>query len=112
MAPAGYGKTTLVTDWLGKASIPSAWLSLDEADNDPLRFFTYVVAALQKTLGPKLIQPLPEAFPMTLQSPEAFILPLINDLTAVDQRGAAIVAEGGDSLQAAGTTTRSAPRVS
>jgi len=85
VAPAGYGKTTLVTDWLGKTPIPSAWLSLDEADNDPLRFFTYVVAALQKTLGPKLAQPLLEAFPMMPQSPEAFVLPLINDLTAVDR---------------------------
>jgi LuxR family maltose regulon positive regulatory protein len=85
VAPAGYGKTTLVTDWLDKAHIPSAWLSLDEADNDPLRFFTYVVAALQKTLGPKLTQPLPEAFPMTPQSPEAFVFPLINDLTSMEQ---------------------------
>ena len=64
VAPAGYGKTTLVTDWLGKTGIPSAWLSLDEADNDPLRFFTYVVAALQKTLDPQLAQPLLEAFPL------------------------------------------------
>jgi LuxR family maltose regulon positive regulatory protein len=85
VAPAGYGKTTLVTDWLDKTSIPSAWLSLDEADNDPLRFFTYVVAALQKTLGPELTQPLPEAFPMTPQSPEAFVFSLINDLAAVDR---------------------------
>jgi LuxR family maltose regulon positive regulatory protein len=85
VAPAGYGKTTLVTDWLDKAGIPSAWLSLDEADNDPLRFFTYVVAALQKMLGPKLTQPLLEAFPMTPQSPEAFVHPLINDLTTVNR---------------------------
>ena len=85
VAPAGYGKTTLVTDWLGKTGIPSAWLSLDEADNDPLRFFTYVVAALQKALGPKLAQPLPEAFPMTPKSPEAFAYPLINDLAAVNR---------------------------
>jgi LuxR family maltose regulon positive regulatory protein len=85
VAPAGYGKTTLVTGWLGNAGIPSAWLSLDEADNDPLRFFTYVVAALQETLGPKLTQPLLEAFPMIPQSPEAFVHPLINDLAAVDR---------------------------
>jgi LuxR family maltose regulon positive regulatory protein len=85
VAPAGYGKTTLVTDWLGQTGIPSAWLSLDEADNDALRFFTYVVTTLQKTLGPKLTQPLPEAFPMTPPSTEAFVLPLINDLTAVDR---------------------------
>ncbi len=83
VAPAGYGKTTLVTDWLDRIDIPSAWLSLDEADNDPHRFFTYVVAALQKTLGLTLSQPLPEAFPMTPQPPESFVLPLINDLAAV-----------------------------
>jgi LuxR family maltose regulon positive regulatory protein len=85
VAPAGYGKTTLVAGWLDKTDIPSAWLSLDEADNDPLRFFTYVVATLQKALGPKLAQPLVEAFPMTPQSPEAFVRPLINDLAALDQ---------------------------
>jgi LuxR family maltose regulon positive regulatory protein len=85
VAPAGYGKTTLVADWLDKVDIPSAWLSLDEADNDPLRFFTYVIATLQETLGPKLTQPLPEAFSMAPQSPETFVLPLINDLTAVEQ---------------------------
>lgn len=85
VAPAGYGKTTLVTDWLDKTSLPCAWLSLDEADNDPLRFFTYLVATLQKTLGPKLAQPLLEAFPMAPQSPEAFAIPLINDLTTVDR---------------------------
>lgn len=85
VAPAGYGKTTLVTDWLGKTAIPSAWLSLDEADNDLLRFFTYVVAALQKTLGPQLAQPLREAFPVSPQTPEAFVSPLLNDLAAMDR---------------------------
>jgi LuxR family maltose regulon positive regulatory protein len=85
VAPAGYGKTTLVTDWLDKTCIDSAWLSLDEADNDPLRFFTYVVAALQKTLGPKLTQPQPDAFPMAPQPAEAFAHSLLNDLTAMEQ---------------------------
>jgi LuxR family maltose regulon positive regulatory protein len=82
VAPAGYGKTTLVTDWLSKTGLPSAWLSLDEADNDPLRFFTYVVAALQKAFGPELAQPLLEAFPVMPQSAEAFVRPLINDLAS------------------------------
>jgi len=53
-APAGFGKTTVVTEWL--ESLPPdrprrAWLSLDERDNDPVTFWTYVVAALQTALG-------------------------------------------------------------
>jgi LuxR family transcriptional regulator, maltose regulon positive regulatory protein len=47
-APAGFGKTTLLDEWLaGEAQgIPTAWLSLDEDDNDPVRFLTYVITAL------------------------------------------------------------------
>jgi LuxR family maltose regulon positive regulatory protein len=52
-APAGFGKTTLATEWLyseGQAvsSRSIAWLSLDEGDNDPARFFTYLIAALRQ----------------------------------------------------------------
>jgi LuxR family maltose regulon positive regulatory protein len=83
-APAGYGKTTLVTDWLDKAGIPSAWLSLDEGDNDPVRFFAYVVAALQ-TLDAKIGQSLLGTLHTIPQSPEALVDPLINDLAAVKQ---------------------------
>jgi LuxR family maltose regulon positive regulatory protein len=54
-APPGFGKTTLVSDWLRQlgSSTPAApglgigWLSVDEADNDPLRFWSYVMAALE-----------------------------------------------------------------
>jgi LuxR family maltose regulon positive regulatory protein len=52
-APAGFGKTTLVTSWVYSAGRPVAsravaWLSLDEGDNDPARFFTYLIAALRQ----------------------------------------------------------------
>jgi len=47
-APAGFGKTTLVNEWLAACERPSAWLSLDERDGDPPRFLTYFVAALQR----------------------------------------------------------------
>jgi LuxR family maltose regulon positive regulatory protein len=47
-APAGFGKTTLVSEWLQRGERPSAWLSLDEGDNDPVRFLAYLVAALQQ----------------------------------------------------------------
>jgi LuxR family maltose regulon positive regulatory protein len=46
VAPAGYGKTTLVSHWLGESGVASTWLLLDEGDNDLVRFFSYVVAAL------------------------------------------------------------------
>ncbi|ATW26492.1 LuxR C-terminal-related transcriptional regulator [Candidatus Formimonas warabiya] len=46
-APAGYGKTTAVLDWLGKCGLPYAWLSLDAQDNDPVRFWQYVCASLE-----------------------------------------------------------------
>ncbi|MCU1637942.1 MAG: helix-turn-helix transcriptional regulator [Microbacteriaceae bacterium] len=51
-APAGFGKTTLLSEWLASAQrsepgVGVAWLSLDEGDNDPSRFLTYLVAALE-----------------------------------------------------------------
>ncbi|WP_374458045.1 LuxR C-terminal-related transcriptional regulator [Nocardioides sp.] len=55
-APAGFGKTTLLVDWLASletgddASVRAAWLSLDPGDNDPARFWRYLVAALRTAL--------------------------------------------------------------
>lgn len=46
-APAGFGKTVCVSEWLNAVDLPAAWLSLEMADNDPVRFFTYLVAAIQ-----------------------------------------------------------------
>jgi ATP/maltotriose-dependent transcriptional regulator MalT len=47
-APAGFGKTTLLSEWAAGSEGPVAWLSLDEADSEPTRFLAYVVAALQR----------------------------------------------------------------
>lgn len=46
-APAGYGKTTAVLDWLNKCGLPSAWVSLDANDNDTSTFWQYVCASLE-----------------------------------------------------------------
>ena len=51
VAPAGWGKTTLISTWhadLGPNASPLAWVSLDAGDNDPIRFWTYVIAALNR----------------------------------------------------------------
>lgn len=48
-APPGFGKSTLLAEWAAaEPTLAVAWLSLDEADNDPVRFFTYVAAALRR----------------------------------------------------------------
>lgn len=43
-APAGFGKTTLVREWVEEIERPTAWLSLDDGDSDPARFLVYLVA--------------------------------------------------------------------
>ncbi len=49
-APAGFGKSTLVSEWISNPKRPAAWLSLDKGDNDPLRFLTYIIVALQTVM--------------------------------------------------------------
>ena len=45
-APAGFGKTTLLAEWIAQTPLPVSWLSLDNGDNDPYRFLSYMIAAL------------------------------------------------------------------
>jgi len=54
-APPGFGKTTLVADWLasGGSGLPAAWVSLDATDSDRVSFWRYVVAAI-RAASPKL----------------------------------------------------------
>ena len=47
-APAGFGKTTLLIDWLGQTDVPAAWLSVDDSDNDLPRFMSYLAAAFRQ----------------------------------------------------------------
>jgi len=74
-APAGFGKTTLLSEWVADCGRPVAWLSLDEGDNDPTRFWAYFVAALQ-TLALSLPKGKPkrgivaERTPETLRRPQ------------------------------------------
>jgi LuxR family maltose regulon positive regulatory protein len=83
-APAGFGKTTLATTWLntltaGQTNI--GWLSLDENDNDPIRFLSYLIAALQSA-----VPSIGETAVQLLQSPqpppaETILTLLINDIS-------------------------------
>ena len=84
-APAGFGKTTLLAEWLAAAPADGrsvAWLSLDQRDNDPALFWTYLVAAL-KTAAPGV-----GASALSLLQPpqppdEAGLVTLLNDLDAI-----------------------------
>jgi LuxR family transcriptional regulator, maltose regulon positive regulatory protein len=80
-APAGFGKTTLLSEWVHQSDCPIAWFSMDEGDNDPVRFFTYLVAALQQidaTVG----QAVQSLLGMQQIPPiEGLMTVLINDLT-------------------------------
>src|SRR5512143_2089991 len=87
-ASAGFGKTTLVSEWVANCGQPVAWLSLDEGDNDPTCFLAYLVAALQ-TLPPKTGGTnIGEGVLGVLQSPqlpsiESILTVLINEITTI-----------------------------
>ncbi|HEY1352084.1 MAG TPA: AAA family ATPase, partial [Ktedonobacteraceae bacterium] len=81
-APAGFGKTTLVSAWARASAHPTAWLSLDEGDSDPVRFLTYLVAAVQTVAGPVGDGSL--ALLQSMQQPaEAVLTSLLNELAAL-----------------------------
>ncbi len=82
-APAGFGKTTLVSQWVEGIERPIAWLSLDEGENDPTRFLTYLVAALQTiaaTIGAGVVSALHSPQPPPTES---ILTALLNDLTTI-----------------------------
>jgi LuxR family maltose regulon positive regulatory protein len=88
-APAGFGKTTLLAQWLKESGMPAAWLSLETEDNDPTRFLSYLIAALQ-TLDAQ-VGMIALALLRTPQppSPEAVLAVLTNDL--VERGGGDVV---------------------
>ena len=81
-APAGFGKSTLLSEWIPLSSRCVTWFSLDDGDNDPIHFWTYFIASLQQ-----LNSQLGADASALLQSPQApsinsILTSLINDITA------------------------------
>jgi LuxR family maltose regulon positive regulatory protein len=83
---AGFGKTTLVSEWVRQQpALSTSWLSLDEADNDPARFWDYLIAALQTRrpeAGATSLALLHSPRPLPVES---VLVPLINELSGVSQ---------------------------
>jgi LuxR family transcriptional regulator, maltose regulon positive regulatory protein len=82
-APAGFGKTTLVSEWIAASGRPAAWISLDQGDSDPARFLAYLVAAL-RSVGAHI----GEGVAAALQSPqsqasEPLLTALLNEINAI-----------------------------
>jgi LuxR family transcriptional regulator, maltose regulon positive regulatory protein len=82
-APAGFGKTTLVSEWIARCGRPVAWLSLDVGDNDSARFLTYLVTALQT-----IASMVGEGILFSLQSPqlppiESILTTLLNEIADI-----------------------------
>ena len=82
-APAGFGKTTLVSEWVTQCKGLVAWLSLDKGENDPRRFLTYFVAALQTVL-PDIGEGMSDMLQTSQPPPtEALLTALLNEIAIV-----------------------------
>ena len=82
-APAGFGKTTLISEWVAGCGQPVAWLSLDEGDNDPTSFLAYLVAALQTiaaNIGNGVLAILQSPQPPSIES---ILTTLLNEITTI-----------------------------
>ena len=82
-APAGFGKTTLLSAWVAGCHDRVAWLSLDEGDNDRTRFLNYLVAALRSiepTVGEAVLGALQSPQP---PSTESLLTALLNEMTTI-----------------------------
>lgn len=90
-APTGFGKTTLVSMWIASRQFASAWVTLDQNDNDVSRFWTYVVSALRtldSSIGKTTLSTLMTSQPASFQS---LLTPLINDLARLNETSVLVV---------------------
>ena len=79
-APAGYGKTTILSEWANQINPPAAWLTLDEGDNDLTRFLTYVTVALQTINEEITTRALEGLHPSAVPPAESILSQLINEI--------------------------------
>jgi LuxR family maltose regulon positive regulatory protein len=89
-APAGYGKSTLLSKWVSQLDIPVAWLSLEKEENSPSRFWSYFVTALS-SIPPLQEAGIGESFLQALQSHlpppmDILLANLLNELTGLSSR--------------------------
>jgi len=127
VASAGYGKTALVSEWIAQGSLRAVWFSIDAGDNDPVRFWDYVIAAIQTAyprIGEKTLPLLHESQPLPVETilstfinelaelPDLFVL-VLDDYHVIEspaiQEGLAFLVEHRPSLMRIIMTTRTDP---
>jgi len=84
-APAGFGKTTLLSDWINQQNIPTAWFSIDKSDNDPVVFLSYLISGIQNIhsrFGQGALQLLNTPNHSSVESIASL---LINEIFTIDQ---------------------------
>ena len=79
-APAGYGKSVLLADWVRRRDGPAGWLSLDASDNDPARFWRHAVAALDRVVPGLAERVRPVLGPPAPQTFDVVVTAVLNDL--------------------------------
>ena len=84
-APAGFGKTTLLSQWLDACARPVAWLTLDASDHEPVRFLAYLVAALQTVVPAFGVELLNSLLAPQAPTPAAAVTDLLNALATLAQ---------------------------
>ena len=87
-APAGFGKTTLIREWIDTSERPVAWISVDDGDNDPTSFLTYVIAALNQIddrIGRTVLESQQSAAPQELMTV------LINDMDRAESNAVIVL---------------------
>lgn len=83
-APAGFGKTTVIREWIALGKVPAAWVSLDEGDGDSARFLTYLVTALQTVIagvGESILAALQSSQPVATSD---LLVSLLNELSSIE----------------------------
>jgi LuxR family transcriptional regulator, maltose regulon positive regulatory protein len=89
-APAGSGKTTLLAEWASTTPHPVAWISLEPADNDPLRFLSYLMAALASL--DEHIDATTQTYRFTdAQDSERVLINMLNDLTRLLEQDVIVI---------------------
>ena len=89
-APAGFGKTTLLLNWLKQCDAPSSWFTIDERDNNPSRFFSSLVRAI-RNLSPQFAEKGDDPAGCDHSDPESSLFEVLNEADMMELSGVLVL---------------------